>query len=201
MLKNYNLSEGPAHAYVPLPRCLIVTAEGFGNICIQVAVILGLEVEANACLVPGVTQIVTVSSSYAIIAQAGVSAAAEVMQYRSSGVNVALVAQLAAKLEAKAANSAALAVLTDADTIGGGIILTGNTQPGKLCLRGEVGLVAHSDFSAVFSTDAAAPGFVVTMGEANRCIDIVIIAQTTFLQYDVRIMSLVAQPGAVQSKC
>ena len=39
------------------------------------------------------------------------------------------------------------------------------------------------------------------MGEANRCIDIVIIAQTTFLQYDVRIMSLVAQPGAVQSKC
>lgn len=103
MLKNYNLSEGPAHAYVPLPRCLVVAAECFGNICIQVAVILGLEIEANACLVPGVTQIVAVGSSYAIIAQAGVSAAAEVMQYRSSGVNVALVAQLAAKLEAKAA--------------------------------------------------------------------------------------------------
>ena len=79
MLKNYNLSEGPAHTYVPLPRCLVVAAEGFGNICIQIAVILGLEVEADACLVPGVAQIVAVGGGYTVVAQAGVSTAAEVM--------------------------------------------------------------------------------------------------------------------------
>ena len=100
MLKNYNLSEGPPHTYVPLPRCLVVAAEGFGNICIQITVILGFEVEADACLVPGVAQIVAVGGGYTIVAQAGVSATAEVMQYRSFGVYITVVAKFAAKLEA-----------------------------------------------------------------------------------------------------
>lgn len=99
-MKKFNLSEGPAHTYVPLPRCLVVAAEGFGNICIQIAVILGFEVEADACLVPGVAQIVAVGGGYTIVAQAGVSATAEVMQYRSFGVYITVVAKSAAKLEA-----------------------------------------------------------------------------------------------------
>ena len=76
-MKKFNLSEGPAHTYVPLPRCLLVAAEGFGNICIQIAVILGFEVEADACLVPGVAQIVAVGGGYTVVAQAGVSTAAK----------------------------------------------------------------------------------------------------------------------------
>lgn len=99
MLKNYNLSEGPAHTYVPLPRCLVVAAEGFGNICIQITVILGFEVEADACLVLGVAQIVAVGGGYTVVAQAGVSTAAEVMQYRSFGVYITVVAKSAAKFE------------------------------------------------------------------------------------------------------
>lgn len=39
------------------------------------------------------------------------------------------------------------------------------------------------------------------MSEANRCRDIVIIAQAAFLQHDVCIMAFVAQPGAVQGEC